>query len=99
MSQTPVECYLSEHWPRWRSSAGVSWHAERGLRSGTWPCPNITRFRWITAMRKHVTEWRRLHAIEPAVTLRVITSPLDGWIVSIDGWTRTFALPQNPPRY
>jgi len=38
-------------------------------------------------MRKHVTDWRRLHAIEPAVTLRVITSPLDGWIVSIDGWT------------
>jgi len=31
-------------------------------------------------MRKHVTEWRRLHAIEPAVTLRVITSRLDGWI-------------------
>jgi hypothetical protein len=38
-------------------------------------------------MRKQIAEWRRLHAIEPAVTLRVITSPLDGWIVSIEGWT------------
>src|SRR5262249_60930489 len=38
-------------------------------------------------MKKQVTEWRRRHAIEPTVTLRVITSPLDGWIVSIDGWT------------
>jgi hypothetical protein len=38
-------------------------------------------------LRKQVTEWRRLHAIEPAVTLRVITSPIGGWIVSIDGWT------------
>jgi len=37
-------------------------------------------------MRKQITEWRRLHAIEPAVTLRVITSPLDGWIVTIEGW-------------
>jgi hypothetical protein len=37
-------------------------------------------------MKKQITEWRRLHAIEPAVTLRVITSPLDGWIVSIEGW-------------
>jgi RimJ/RimL family protein N-acetyltransferase len=34
-----------------------------------------------------VTEWRRHHAVEPGVTLRVITSPLDGWIVSIEGWT------------
>jgi len=38
-------------------------------------------------MKKQVTEWRRLHAIEPAVTLRLITSPLDGWIVTIEGWT------------
>jgi hypothetical protein len=38
-------------------------------------------------MKKRVTEWRRLHAIEPTVTLRVITSLLDGWIVSVEGWT------------
>ena len=37
--------------------------------------------------RRNVVEWRRRHAIEPAVTLRVITSPLDGWIVTIEGWT------------
>jgi hypothetical protein len=38
-------------------------------------------------MRKQINEWRRLHAVEPAVTLRVVTSPLDGWIVTIEGWT------------
>jgi hypothetical protein len=38
-------------------------------------------------MKKHITEWRRRHAIDPAVTLHVITSPLDGWIVTIEGWT------------
>lgn len=38
-------------------------------------------------MKNVVTEWQRLHTIEPAVTLRVISSPLDGWIVSIEGWT------------
>jgi hypothetical protein len=27
------------------------------------------------------------HALDPAVTLRVITSPLDGWIVAVEGWT------------
>jgi len=37
-------------------------------------------------MKREIKEWRRLHVIQPAVTLRVITSPLDGWIVSIEGW-------------
>ena len=30
-------------------------------------------------MKRQITEWRWLHAIEPAVALRVIVSPLHRW--------------------
>lgn len=37
-------------------------------------------------MRNDTNEWRRLHRIEPPVTIRVVASPVSGWLVRIEGW-------------
>jgi len=51
---------------------------------------------WSHATKKQVTEWKRRHAIEPPVTLRVIKSPLDGWIVS--DWLPVVGIQPTYPR-
>jgi hypothetical protein len=36
---------------------------------------------------KQIREWQRLHRLQMAVTLRIVTSPISGdWLVRVDGW-------------